>query len=267
VKILKGPKARARRVLLYGQEGVGKSTWAAKAPRPIFLDVEDGIGDLDVEKTERLETYSQVTDSISWLIREPHDYQSLVIDTVDWLEKVIWRQVCANGKVDSIEKYDKGFGKGYVAASDIWSDLLRGLDVLREQRSVNIILLGHCQPVKVDSPETEAYQQFAPDLHKTAASMLREWADEVFFAAFRVFIRKEDAGFSKQRNIAVGKDDRFIQTRHSAGVQAKNRLPSLPPEIELEWSAYQAHWPKTPAGNIAGIVTDGSSKQKEPISG
>lgn len=263
MKIIKGPKARARRLLLYGQEGVGKTTFAAGAPRPIFLDFENGTNDLDVERTELIKSWGQLKEAISWLTYEPHDYRSLVIDTVDWLEKVIWKYVCDAGQVDSIEKYEKGFGKGYVKAAEGWQALVGLLDECVETRGLNVILLGHCQAVKVDSPEQETYQQFSPDLHKFAASILREWADEVFFASFRVFIRKEELGFKKERNIAVGKDDRYIQTRHSAGVQAKNRLPSLPNEIELSWAAYEAHWPKPAAssGNIAGVVVNGSSKK------
>ena len=122
-----------------------------------------------------------------------------------------------------------------------------------------LVRAGHCTRVKVSDPERETYEKYSPDLHKGAASILREWCDEVFFAGYRTFTRAADEGFNKKRQIAVGGDERYIRTTHSAGVQAKNRL-NLPAELPMAWSEYQKHWPQ--AGNIGGVVVDGSSKVK-----
>ena len=267
MKILKGRQVKPRRVLLYGQEGVGKSTWAAMAPRPIFLDFEDGLGDLDVEKTERLATFSDTLSALGWLYSQEHEYKTVVFDTADWFEKLIHDQVCQNANVSNIEKVDGGFGKGYVAASLLWQDFLTKLEALIAARGLNVVFLGQCTRVKVSDPERETYEKYSPDLHKGAASILREWCDEVFFASFRTFTREAEEGFNKTRQIAIGGEERFIRTSHSAGVHAKNRL-NLPAELPMDWSEYQKHWPSgvpattASAGNIAGVVVDGSSKKK-----
>lgn len=268
MQIIKGRQKKPRRVLLYGQEGVGKSTWASKAPRPIFLDFEDGLGDLDVEKSPRLSSYQETLKALGWLYESDHEYQSVVFDTVDWFERLLHAQVCSTSNADGIESVGGGYGKGYTAATELLQAFLQSLEMLTSHRQMNVIILGHCTRVKVSNPEQESYEQFSPDLHKGAAAVLREWCDEVFFASFRTFTRAADEGFNKKRQIAIGSDERFIRTTHSAGVQAKNRL-SLPAELPMDWAAYQAYWPSggnvsptaEAAGNIAGIVVNGSSKR------
>lgn len=271
LKILKGKQRRARKVLLYGVEGVGKSTWAAGAPRPIFLNFEDGVADIEVDKTERLTSYPETLDAMRWLHGGEHDYQSVVFDTVDWFERLVQQQVCENARTTNIEKVDGGFGKGYVAAASLFQEFLQGLEMLSAERRLNIIMLGHCTRAKVQDPERESYETFTPDLHKLAAATLREWCDEVLFASYRTFTRTEDEGFSKKRTIAVGGSERFIRANHSAGVQAKNRL-DMPDEIPFPkvggFAEYMKFWPsggESPApqtgGNIAGVVVDGSSKR------
>lgn len=268
MQIIRGRQSKPRRVLLYGQEGVGKSTWAAKAPEPLFLDFEDGLGDLDVAKTERLTHYKQTMEWLAWLYAEDRGFKTLVFDTVDWFETLIHQHVCQEANVASIEDVGGGYGKGITAATEQLQRFLRDLESLIAYRSLNVVMLGHCTRVKITDPEQESYEKYSPDLHKGAAAVLREWCDEVFFASFRSFTRSEDQGFNKKRNIAIGGDERFIRTQHSAGVHAKNRL-QLPPELPMDWAAYQAHWPKPQAltaptdGNISGMVVEGSSKKKE----
>lgn len=268
MQIIKGRQRKPRRVLLYGQEGVGKSTWASMAPRPIFLDFEDGLGDLDVEKSPRLTTYQETLAALTWLYESEHEYQSVVFDTVDWFERLLHQQVCATNNADGIENVGGGYGKGYTAATELLQSFLESMEALIAHRKLNVVILGHCTRVKVSNPEQESYEQFSPDLHKGAAAVLREWCDEVFFASFRTFTKSSDEGFKKTRHIAIGGDERFIRTTHSAGVQAKNRL-TLPAELPMDWSVYQAYWPtggSSPtvpqAGNVAGIVVDGSSKKR-----
>jgi hypothetical protein len=240
VKILTGRQQRPRRVLLYGQEGVGKSTWAAGAPSPIFLDCEGGLADIHCDKSPRLRTLEDVRGALRWLWEQPHDYRSVVLDTVDWVERMIHADVCKADGVKSIEKAAGGFGKGYLAAATEFERLLANMEALASKRGMNLVLLGHCSPTKVLDPEAETYEQWSPDLHKAASSVLREWCDEVLFASYRTVFRKTND--TKQRTLAVGDDERYIRTRHSAAVQAKNRL-NLPDELPMIWGEYQKHWP------------------------
>jgi hypothetical protein len=247
MKIVKGKQQRPRRVLLYGQEGVGKSSWAAGAPRPLFLDFEGGLGDLDVESTERIESWDQLRQVMNWIHSQPHGYQSIVFDTVDWMEHLLHAWICQKSSVETIEKAAGGYGKGYVEAATVLQQFLTLCEKkLMQERGLNIVMLGHCSPVKVNNPEAEAYEQWAPDVHKTAASLLREWCDEVLFASFRTYVRDSATNDQKsqkpKRFLAIGDDERYIRTTRSAAVQAKNRL-NLPAELPMAWSEYQKHWP------------------------
>lgn len=267
MKINTGKRAEPRRILLYGQHGVGKSTWAAEAPSPIFLDVEGGLNDIACDKSERLNTFGDVVSAVSWLITNPNDYKTVAIDTLDWLQTLIHKQVSQDAGKNSIEEI--GYGKGYKFALEKWHFLIKGLDALRA-KGKTIILLAHAKIEAFDSPEAERYDRYEPALHESASAIVQEWCDEVLFASFRVFTRTEDLGFGQKRQIALGGKERFIRTNESAAAIAKNRL-RLPDELPLTWAAYAAHLPQ-PASvqqakpapmagdSIAGVVVDGSSK-------
>lgn len=257
MNITSGKKTTPRRILLYGQHGIGKSTWAAASPRPIFLNVEDGINDLDVAATDQLKSKGEVVDAISWLAQNPHEFQTCVVDTVDWLESLIFAEVAREASKGNIA--DIGYGKGYEAARTKWEFLLRGFDHLRKSRGMTVILLAHAKVTRFENPETDAYDRYDLDLHKSSSSLIQEWCDEVLFASSRVFTRTEQLGFGKERKIAVGAGERFIRTTETAAAVAKNRL-KLPPEIPLDWNEFAKYLPQAAASNIGGVVVNGSSK-------
>lgn len=257
--INKGKKIRPRRTMLYGVHGVGKSTFAAQAPNTILLNLEDGLNDIDCASTECLKDFDRVMESLRWLGNNKHDFQNVAIDTIDWLEQLIHKKVAQAASKDSIA--DIGYGAGYKQALAYWDRVTFALDWLRSERNMGVVLLAHAEIKRFQSPETDSYDQYRPALHDLASSTLQEWCDEVLFASYRVYVRTEDQGFNKERSIAVGSGERYLRTQETAAVMAKNRL-SLPPEIPFEWSAYAEHFgtAPAPAGNIAGMVVDGSSK-------
>lgn len=269
MKIIKGILPSPRRILLYGEHGIGKGTWASKAPSPIFLDIEGGLNDIDCERTEKLGTARAVSEALTWLLSSEHEYKTLVVDTIDWLEQMIHKQVVAdegNAKVKSVA--DIGYGKGYARAVPIWTWFLSQFEELRSKKKMAIILLAHAKVERYESPESESYDRYSPDLHKSSSNIVQEWCDEVLFACTRIYTKKQDEGFNRSRNVAIGGKERYIRTSESASSIAKNRL-DLPPELPLEWSAYieaaKAYYkgkkPATVTGvDIAGIVQDGSSK-------
>lgn len=243
--------------MLYGVHGVGKTTWAAGAPDCLVMNLEDGCNDIDCAHTELILNFEQFQLGLSWLANNKHDFKWLAIDTVDWLEKLIHQDVAKSAGKKSIA--DIGYGAGYKQALAHWNDVLFRLDWLRRECGIGIILLAHSDVKRFQSPEQDSYDRYSPALHDLASSLLQEWCDEVLFASYRVFTRKEDQGFNKERTIAVGDGERYIRTQESAAVLAKNRL-RLPQELAFNWDAYAEHMP---AGNIAGKVVDGSSKVRE----
>jgi hypothetical protein len=261
VQIHKGKKIQPRRTLLYGVHGVGKSEWASQAPGVLFLNLEDGLNDIDCESSGVLTTFELIMDALRWLAESEHTYQYVCIDSLDWLETLIHKEVAHKAGKPSIA--DIGYGAGYKQALALWDRVLFALEWLRKEKGIGIIMLAHADIKKFSSPEQDSYDRYQPALHESASSLLQEWCDEVFFASYRVMIRKEDQGFNKTRNIAVDVAERYIRTTETAAVLAKNRL-NMPPEIPFPrhggWAEYAKFFPKP--GNIDGVVKDGSSKAK-----
>lgn len=260
MNISKGKTVRPRRVLLYGTKGIGKSTWANSAPAPLFINIEDGLDDLDCAKTDWLTSLDSVIEAIAWLINNPTPYQSVVVDSADWLEGLIFKAVAETAGKVSIDQI--GYGKGYQSAADKLTQILEGLDIVRRNGGKNIIFLAHDDVRKFNSPGGESYDRYGPALHRETAAVLTEWCDEVLFATYESFTRKEDLGFDKVRTYAVGSGNRIIRTQESPAVVAKNRL-KLPDPMPMDWLTYQSFWSQSPpavAGNIGGVVVNGTSK-------
>ena len=234
-------RSRARRVLVYGTHGIGKSSFAASAPNPLVLDLEDGLGDIEVASSPKI---SRVADLMGWiteLYEKDHDWKTIVIDSVDWLERIIWSYTCEQHNKKAIE--DFGFGKGYKYALENWSDVLEGLDALRNDKGMSVLLIAHSQTEKYENPETEPYDRYSPRLHKGASALVQEWCDEGLFACYRVHTTK-DRGKSGERHRGIGGEERVLRTRERPFCLAKNRL-NMPDEIPLSWDSYSEHWGKT----------------------
>jgi hypothetical protein len=222
------------RVLLYGVEGVGKSTFAANAPNPVFLAAEDGTAQLDVARFPEPETWADVFDALDELTRSQHDFRSLVIDTLDWLEPICWASVVQRGgpKIKSIEDY--GFGKGYTAALDEWRLFLAALERLRNARGMHVVMLAHSWIKTFKNPEDDDYDRYEMKLHAKAGGMLKEWCDAVLFARYETFTTKDD---KTKRVRGVSSGARVVHTQRTAAWDAKNRY-DLPETLPLEWSAF-----------------------------
>lgn len=229
-KIRKGPAPGPRRILIYGQGGVGKSTFGANADSPVFIPTEDGLNDIDCESFPVAGRFDDVMTSLESLFTENHDYRTVVVDSLDWLEKLIWQTVCERHNVEGIE--DISYAKGYMYALKHWRHFLDGLSQLREVKQMSVILVAHSKIEKFADPETDTYDRHSPALHKNAAATVMEWCDEVLFARFPVSTRQVDENF-KKRTLAFGSNDRVLKTTERPAYQAKNRL-SLPDEIKLE---------------------------------
>ena len=236
-QISKGRKARPRRVMLYGTHGIGKSTFGAMADRPIFVQTEDGLANIEVDRFPLAVRYADVLAALGELYTAEHEYRTVVIDSLDWLERLIWGEVCAKRGVESIE--DIGYAKGYVFALTQWREILTGLDALRNERGIQVVLIAHAQIEKFANPETDTYDRYSPRLQKLASALVQEWCDEVLFASYRVHTKTTKEGFDRKRTQGVGTGERIIRTTERPAHVAKNRL-NLPDEIPLDYRVYAA---------------------------
>lgn len=220
------------RVMLYGPHGLGKTTFGASAPNPIFIITEDGLGQLDVAHFPLAQSLTDVTDALDVLVAENHQYNSVVIDSLDWLETMIWADI--NSKHDAKEL---AYGKGAVIAADYWRSILNSLNKLREKGMVTI-LLAHSQIKRFDSPEVEPYDRYQPKLQERSAALIQEWCDCVFFCNYRTIVASADVGFNQSVKRGVSTGERLIYTTERPAYSAKNRY-ALPDSIPLSWDAFQ----------------------------
>lgn len=259
--IKKANRTKPRRSIWYGCDGIGKSSTVAQSESPVFIDCEDGLANIDADSTPVCKDLDDVHKAMRWLIEKDNgNHKTLVIDSIDWLERLIWKVVEAEAGDKPIEKIGGGYGKGYELAIPKWEYLLRGLNRLRNEHQMTIVLVAHAEITTFRPPNGESYQRYDLALHKTARALLREWVDEVFFLRQEQVTRPTDDGFDKVRQIAIEDlNERYIQTSETTGAVAKNRL-GLPDKLPMKWEAYRDFWSGN--GNIKGKVIDGSSKKE-----
>lgn len=224
---------RPVRVILYGADGVGKSTFASQAPNPVFLCAEDGTAQLDVARLPEPGAWSDVLDSVKALTFEQHDFRTLVIDTLDWLEPLCWAETCKVNRWKNLEA--PGFGKGYVAALETWRDLILQIQAMSAKRRMNVIALAHSHVKNTTDPLGQSYDRHCLKLHEKTAALWRESVDAVLFARVQTFVTTDE---KTKKARAVGDGSRVVLTSPTAGYDAKTRLP-LPAEIPLEWAVIQ----------------------------
>jgi hypothetical protein len=242
-----GRVSRPPRVLLYGVEGIGKSTFGSQAPSPIFVQTEDGLDGIDCARFPLATRYAEVCAALNTLRNEQHEYATIVIDSLDWLERLIWDHLCNEAGVNSIEKVDGGYGKGYSQAMAYWCEIVGHLNALRNERSMAVLLIAHSKIERFEDPESSPYDRYAPRLHKHAVALVSEWCDAVLFATRKMRTQSEDAGFNRTRTTAhpIGRDggERILRCVGGPTCVAKNRY-GITEEIPLSWTAFMQSFSK-----------------------
>jgi hypothetical protein len=240
--VKKGKIEKPVRVVLYGTEGIGKSTFASEAPNPIFLCSEDGTKELDVARYPEPRTWEEIREAVADLRLSKHDFGTFVLDTLDWAEPLCWDKVCRDGKKSDIEAFD--FGKGFTAAVDVWRAFLGSLDELSAARNMNIILLAHSHVRKFQNPEGSDFDRYEMKLHAKSAGIIKEWCDALLFAKLDIVTHE-----IKKRTKGIDSGARIIHTTRCAAFDAKNRY-SLPSEFPLSWAEFFGH---VKSGNVADV--------------
>jgi hypothetical protein len=229
--VTRGPIQQPLRIMLFGPEGIGKSTFGANAPNPIFLGAEDGTGQLDVARFPEPRSWADALDAVRELTEAEHPYKTLVVDTLDWLEPLVWRHVCERDRKRTIEEY--GYGKGYVAALDEWRVLVAAFERLRRAKPVNVVLLAHSLVRTFKNPEGDDYDRFNLKINEKAAGLLKEWCDAVLFANYETHVLKDG-----NRAKGYGGGARVMHTERRAAWDAKNRF-GLPEKLPLDWAEFR----------------------------
>lgn len=232
--IKRGKAVQAPRIFLYATHGIGKSTFAANAPKPIFITTEDGLGSIDTSSFPLATSSADIMSAIETLYTQEHEFQTVVLDSADWAEAIFQREI--EGSHDA---KDLAYGKGALILAERWKQTLDGLSALRNDKGMAVIILGHCEIKRFDSPEVESYDRYQPKLQARASALIQEWADCVLFASYQTVVRKEDVGFNKQVSKGITTGERLIYTAEQPAFLAKNRFGLASP-LPLDWAAFQA---------------------------
>lgn len=233
--IKSGVEIKPPRLLIYGPHGVGKTTFGASAPSPILIPLEDGAGLLDVPRFPLLTTYPQVVEALNSLGAEEHPYQTVIVDSLDWLEPMVWTEACRRKSWTDIEA--PGYGKGYMAANEIWVEFFALLQALRDFKNMQVILIAHSEVKTFQDPSNDPYDRYQIKLHKGAAAVAQEWADFIGFAAFRTIVTRSKGAFNRENVRGVGTGERVLYTQERPSHYAKNRY-NLPYELPLSYAAF-----------------------------
>lgn len=233
MQITRGRKARAQKVVIYGPEGIGKSSFASQFPDPVFIDTEGSTDNMDVARMDKPTSWTMLKNEIAFIKANPDACKTLVIDTIDWAEQLAVSYVCSQHQKNGIE--DFGWGKGYTYVQEEIGRLLNSLSELVDI-GINVVLTAHAQIKKFEQPdEMGAYDRYELKLGQKTSSktapLVKEWADMVLFANYKTFIMTTDDGKKKAQG-----GERVIYTNHRPAWDAKNRH-GLPDQLPFDFGS------------------------------
>lgn len=229
LSITSGCIPKPQKIVIYGPEGIGKTTFASKFPDPVFIDTEGSTYHMDVRRVRKPENWPELMETVRQFAASPGICRTLVLDTADWAEMLCIESVCDRYQKNSIESFS--YGKGYTYVQEEFGRLLNTLTEVINA-GMNVVITAHAKMRKFEQPdEMGAYDRWEMKLSKQVAPMVKEWADMVLFANFKTFsVAVDDKG--KKRKAQGGK--RVMYTSHHPCWDAKNRH-GLPDELPLDY--------------------------------
>lgn len=236
MKISQGKINGPLKIVVYGPEGIGKSTFASKFPDPLFIDTEGSTKHLDVKRFDNTSSYSMLIEQIKYVLANPNCCKTLVIDTIDWAEQMCIKSFCEAKQIKGIE--DMSYGKGYVYIAEEFG---RMLNLLQEVilKGINVVVTAHAQMRKFEQPdELGAYDRWELKLQKKDSPLIKEWADMILFANYKtIVVNVDNQGATKGKNKAQG-GKRVMYTTHHPCWDAKNRF-NLPDELPFDFKSIE----------------------------
>ena len=228
LKIIEGVERTPIKCVIYGAEGVGKSSLASKMPNPLFIDTEGGTARLNVRRVKAA-SWEELLAVVRAVIANPSVCKTLVVDTADWAETLCIEFICNKYRQASIESF--GYGKGYTYLGEEFNELLKLLTNVSEV-GINAVVIAHGKPRKFELPEEQGrFDRWEMKLTKQVAPLLKEWCDMLLFCNYKTFIVTTENNTKKAQG---GK--RVMYTSHHPTFDAKNRF-NLPEELDLDYKA------------------------------
>ena len=227
IKIERGRRQTPARVVLYGTEGIGKSTLAAEFPAPLVLDTEEGTHHLDVARVS-VGTWEALRQAVAEIgSGTPGEFKTVVIDSADWAERLLVEHVCQEARKKSIE--DFGYGKGWVVVAEQFGRFLAQCDAL-VGLGFHVVFVAHSKVQRTSPPDqTDGFDRYELKLSKQVAPILKEWCDALLFANYETMTTQGTDGRTK----AIGGKRRIIHAERAAAWDAKNRY-GLPEKVPMQ---------------------------------
>lgn len=250
LNITRGKIAKAQKVVIYGPEGIGKTTFASQFPDPLFIDTEGGTNQLDVARIDPApKSWNELLGIID-AVKAERPCATLVLDTADWAEMLCINHLCIKNKWNSIET--PGYGAGYTAIKEEFGKLLNKLSDLVEI-GINVVFTAHAITRRFDRPdEASSYDRWELKLQRKTAPLVKEWADVLLFVNYKIIVENVDAGMNQKKGKARG-GKRVMYAEHNPCWDAKNRY-GLAGELEFDFEIIEPF-----------ITTAGSTQQNSAI--
>lgn len=256
MNIVRGKIQSAKKVVIYGPEGIGKSTFASKFPEPVFIDTEGSTKDMDVARFEKATSWQMLLEQVQYVKTHPDICKTLVVDTADWAEQMCTKHICDKHQKDGVESF--GYGNGYVYVKEEFGRFLNLLEEVVD-KGIHVVLTAHAHLKKFEQPdEMGAYDRWEMKLGKKTSSqtapLVKEWADMVLFVNYKTMVYNVDGQSAQKGKNKVQGGKRVMYTSHHPCWDAKNRY-GLPEEVPFDYSA------------IANIIEQsiGTKEPKTPV--
>lgn len=250
-------KIEPMKVLIYGVEGIGKTTFASKFPDPIFIDTEGSTGFINARKLPNPTSWTMLLDELEDIKSEPRG-KTLIIDTLDWAERLAKKYLMDKNKWAAIDSTN--YGSRYVALSDEIGKLLNKLTEIKDV-GINVVLTAHAETKKHELPdEMGQYDKYTLKLEKRDAGLTKEWADMILFFNYKTTIISDSKSNSKK---ATG-GQRVMYTTHKPAWDAKNRL-GLPDELPIDFEAIRELFEAKTGMSTTQIKSESTQTQQVPL--